>query len=161
MDNEAIPTDVSDADPAVIAGELAPEAAPEVTPEVTPEAEQEQAPSSDPVSRRERKMADLAEKRKEEQAVERKTAFLINEPETTEEEYDAKLAAAQESPSTEAPAGDEAIPPAGEGEGAPSTEHAGDDLPATPPNGWRTNDDGVRVKTLMVNGEARDITEEQ
>lgn len=112
---------------------------------------------NDPASRRERKMAELAEKRREERERERKAAALMNDPDLTEDEYDARLKAIQE--------GDD---DSGEDEGEDPPET--DDKPAAEQKpkpvepderGWYTRDDGQRVKRLVVNGRQVEMTEEQ
>lgn len=111
---------------------------------------------NDPASKRERKMAELAEKRREERERERKAAALMNDPDLTEEEYDSRLKSIQEG-------ADE--PGEDEGEDPPETDDqpaAEQPKPAEPDErGWLTREDGTRVKRLVVNGRQVEMTEEQ
>lgn len=111
--------------------------------------------STDPVSRREAKMAALRESRKAEQVEGQREAWLMNNPESTEEDYQALLA--KESPPEGEPADEGTVT-------APvSAAEDGTPAPADPPatnHGWETVN-GVRYKTLMVNGQPKQISEEQ
>lgn len=106
---------------------------------------------NDPASRRERKMAELAEKRREERERDRKAAALMNDPDLTEEEYDSRLRAIQDGSEEEDPpkTSDE---PAVEQKAKPSEPDE---------RGWLTREDGTRVKRLVVNGRQVEMTEEQ
>lgn len=152
MDIETIPTDVSAATEQAPAP-VVPEAS---SPEVETQARESDGPSRDPVTRREQKMAELAGQRREEVERERKAAALMNNPDLTAEQYDAEHER-QQSPPEGVSAGQEAVAPSGEREVAAVAS-------APPPvntAGWQTRADGVRVKTLMVNGQPREVTEEQ
>ena len=147
MNDETIQSDVSD--------QAALDAADS---EALSEVEQGLEAASDPISKREAKMAALGEARRAEQEEGRKAAALINNPDLSEEDYDD---AQQESSPLEAAAGNEDIDPTSLA-GDPEAEGAkADATPATPQSGWRENAAGDRVKTLMVNGEAREFTEAQ
>jgi hypothetical protein len=143
MTDETIQQDVSDAGQKGQAAE---------TTSSTAEGQAEhRAPLTDPVSVRERKMADLAQKRIEERERERKAAALMNDPDLSEDEYDARIKAAA------APDEDE------DDEADPKPEPAAQKPKATEPDarGWRTRDDGVRIKTLKVNGQTVEMTEDE
>lgn len=130
--------------------------------------ESEAIEASDPISRREAKMAQLAEARQAEQSEDRKNAYLQRNPDATEAEYaerlqaqrDAVIDLEEETPPLEATAGDEPLEAAGD-VGSPEPVGAKGEADPAPNNGWRTNEAGDRVKTLMVNGEAREMTEDQ
>lgn len=110
---------------------------------------------NDPASRRERKLAELAEKRREERERDRKAAALMNDPDLTEEAYDARLKAIQEgSDEGEGDPGDD--PAAASGGDDPEPKKSEPDE-----RGWYTRDDGTRVKRLVVNGRQVEMTEEQ
>ena len=151
MSEEAIPTDVSaESQPAV--ERVGTTEAPETT-------EAEQKPVlHDPISKRERAMAAVAEKARDEREANRKAAALMNEPDLTEEEYDSRL---EQERNESQPAGEEEAAAAEAGQASPN---AGPEPPAAtdqPKNGWYTNEQGQRVKRLMVNGQPRELTEEQ
>lgn len=123
--------------------------------ELAPEAVEENSPplSQDPGSKRERKLAEIAEKRREEIKVEREGAAEIDGPFSE-----------QVSPPEAVSTDNEDNDPIGEEED-PGDEQlsatAAQDQPATQTNGWSVGEDGTRTKTLMVNGEAKQISEEQ
>lgn len=106
---------------------------------------------NDPASRRERKMAELAEKRREERERDRKAAALMNDPDLTEEEYDSRLRAIQDGSEEEGPP-ETSDEPAAEQKATPSDPDE---------RGWLTREDGTRVKRLVVNGRQVEMTEEQ
>lgn len=143
MTDETIQTDVSGA---VADEQLAPEASPE-------------APlATDPVSKRERKYAEMQEKRKVQVDEERKAAALMDDVTLTEEVYDKRKAEADSPPADRARSGQEDNePPGDDGVAAAPLAEA---TPQANQNGWSTNEDGTRIKTLMVNGEPKQITEE-
>ena len=147
MSEEAIPTDVSaESQPAV--ERVGTTEAPETT-------EAEQKPVlHDPISKRERAMAALAEKARDEREANRKAAALMNEPDLTEEEYDSRL---EQERNESQPAGEEEAAAAEAGQASPNAEPE----PPAAQNGWYTNEQGQRVKRLMVNGQPRELTEEQ
>lgn len=131
MTDETIHKDVSDAD---LSDQVAAEAQ---------ESAEDKAPSTDPVSVRERKMAELSQKRIEERERDRKAAALMNNPDMSEEEYDDRVKAAADD-------GEEQEPPiAAVATAQPDAK------------GWRTREDGVRIKTLKVNGQSVDMTEDE
>jgi hypothetical protein len=121
-----------------------------------------------PLSRRERKMAEVNAKRIEEREQQRKKAALINDPDLTEEEYDAQQVAPEgtsdntsqlESSGEDGDEGSfeaEEQPPVAEEQSADDRQSA-DAVPA----GWERRDDGVLVKRLKVNGEERVLTSEE
>lgn len=144
MTDETIQQDVSDAD---------------ITDQVdgAAEASTEEARSNDPVSRRADKMSEIAAQRRAEVEADRKAMFKINNPDAEEGDLGE---GSTESPPLEASTGQEGRGPAGAKEGV-ETEGAEVTAPPATKNGWRTRDDGQRVKTLMVNGEPKEFTEEQ
>jgi hypothetical protein len=126
----------------------------------------------DPRSRRERRMAEVAQKRQEQREAERKAAALMNNPDLTEEEFDAQQVAPA--------AGDEGLGdfPAdseggehGEGEETRAEEQPGaaddqrdadaDRAPANIPAGFEDRGDGTPVKKLKVNGRIVELTMEE
>lgn len=118
---------------------------------------------NDPASRRERKLAELAEKRREERERDRKAAALMNEPDLTADEYDARLKAIQEgSDEGEDDPGEGADGPEAQAESANKQDPKPEPKASEPDErGWYTRDDGTRVKRLVVNGRQVEMTEEQ
>lgn len=115
---------------------------------------------NDAVSRRERRMAEVADRAREEREKDRKSAALMNDPDLTEEEYDAKLNAIREGVE-EQRTRDHADPDAGE---APDIAAQGEEgkPKADPRPGWEIREsDGKPVKKLKVNGQIRELTEEE
>lgn len=139
-----------------VSGAAQTEQQPEASTE-TPDTAEESTRVEGPLSRRDQRMAEIAEKAKTEREAGRRAAALMNDPELTEEEYDAEIAARDsqgDAGEPESPKPDDAAVTADqEGQKASQAE-----APATP-TGWRTREDGVRVKTLKVNGEPVEITE--
>jgi hypothetical protein len=146
MEIETIQTDVSEADKA------AAEAALQNSGDQGDEAENKPW-HEDPMSRREAKRVEVSEARKAEAASERRQFWLMNNPEQTETDYDAMLNREQADD-----AGDQGDKDEGEQDAA-TQQPIVESKPADA-NGWETVN-GQRVKTLMVNGEKRQITEEQ
>jgi len=103
-------------------------------PEQTAAPEEFQESPQGPINKREADMARLREKRKEEREAGRKAAALMNDPDLTEE----RLSDAEEQ----------------------STDDLGSTQDAVPA-GWDRRDDGVLVKRLKVNGEIRELTQEE
>jgi hypothetical protein len=99
-------------------------------------------------SPRERKMAEVAEKRREKQEADRKAFALINDPDLSEEDYDARVAA--EAGDTEQD--DE------EQDDDPVAQEA-DQKPIRA--GFEDRGDGTLVKKLKVNGREVELTEEE
>jgi len=135
--NETIQADVSGN-----AAEVEDQQQPDPSPEET-----SQPLAQDPGSKRERKMAEIAELRREEIEVERKGAAEIDGP------FSEQVSSPEEAPVEQEdniPLDEEEVPPV-----AAEVEQ-----PASP-NGWSVAEDGTRTKTLMVNGEPRQISEEQ
>lgn len=125
--------------------------------------------ANDPVSRREQRMKDAREKRVEQREADRKSFALMNDPDLSEEEFDAQQVAATEAEAASDAVVGESAEDSGElttGEEQPGSEPLTDvdveSRSADPaPNGWTTRDDGTRVRQLKVNGELREITEEE
>jgi hypothetical protein len=123
----------------------------------------------DPRSVRERRMDEVAKRAREERETNRKNAALMNNPDLTEEEYDAQQVAATEAESGSDP--DEADGAEDAGELTAGEEHAGeaddrskgdaDQKPADLPTGFERRADGVPVKKLKVNGQIVELTQEE
>jgi len=141
--------------------------------------EQQEAPKpvlNDPVSRRERRMAELSESARQERERNRKSAALMNDPDITEEEYDAKLEAIRTDSAAvkdserqaleehEHKGGDDDDPAAAQGHKASAQGEEGQGEQAQRPSprpGWDLNDQGQLVKKLKVNGRVVELTEKQ
>ena len=117
-------------------------------------------PASDPLSRREAKMAELNEARKKEMADQRREYWLMKNPESTADDYDAMKARenAEAQDGGEQPGDQQAE--AGDPAEKPVDAQADRQDKPKGAGGWEEVD-GVRYKTLMVNGEPKRISEEQ
>lgn len=156
MTEETIQKDVSQAE-----GQDAP---------TTSEAQVADTPEQErPVARtREEKMAQVAEAAKAQREADRKSMALINNPDLTEEEYDAQQVAASESTDNDSASDEEErdaedageLTAGEESEEAVTAEAEEETKPETE-NGWYEREDGVRVKRMKINGELREFTEEE
>lgn len=134
-------------------------------PEQTQETAVPEAPAQkeDPRSARERKMAEVAEKRIAEREEARKAAALMDNPDLTEEEFDAQQVASPEGEATQEDVSSDALED-GDGPETPVAEDLGTDVPEKQdavPAGWDRRDDGVLVKRLKVNGEIKELTQDE
>lgn len=168
MDDEAIRKDAPVADQNV-----------DPAPEQTAAPEEFKESPQGPINKREAAMARLREKRQEEREAGRKAAALMNDPDLTEEQYDAQEAdqvAASDGENDEGEDLSPATTPAEDGidgdvvagdelESAQGAEEQSTDGPESTqdavPAGWDRRDDGVLVKRLKVNGEIRELTQEE
>jgi hypothetical protein len=113
-------------------------------------------PEFDPRGPRERKMAEVAEKRRAQMEADRKTMALVNDPDLTEEQYDAKQVADE--------SGEAAVAAAG---GVTAESEDGPALKAEPEEqrperrGFEDRGDGTLVKKLKVNGRVVELTEDE
>lgn len=158
MDDETIQQDVS---PAADTGADATE---------TAAAEQEETRPLAPHARRADAMSAVAEKRKQQREEETRAWREMNGDETpapeVEEDTDGaapegEADAAELAASDQATDGDE---PAGEDAGDPGEEQAAAEAAQSdkkPETGWYEREDGTRVKRLKVNGEIKELTEEE
>lgn len=124
--------------------------------------------SEDPVTRRERMMKEARDKARAQREADRKAAALINDPDMTEEEYDAEMERRQRAEleerkaELEAQLGETPDPR----EETPTDERieasqTSDEDRAPSETGWFTKEDGTRVKRLRIDGQIRELTEEQ
>lgn len=132
----------------------------DVSPDVEgqePEAQAE--PPKGPRNIREDRMADVARKAAELREEETRAWREMNgTPEPVSEETDPDGPASEDEPEELAPAAEATD---GDAEELPSDEHAGSPTGEEQQTGWYNREDGTRVKRLKVNGEIKELTEEQ
>lgn len=121
-----------------------------------------------PANRRERKMAEIAEKAKEQRESDRKKMALINDPDLTEEAYDSRRAAQEEADRAASGAADDESGEDGDEQEVRAEEREEgeqeqerEEQPRHIPAGFVDRGDGTPVKRLKVNGRTVELTVEE